>query len=216
MQECLVDQEIALQDWWEELPLHLKINTTSLPSLAPPSHIISLNTLYHTFKILLYRPMLSQRNSVAADDLEPIQNYLVECVTSATSILSIFDLFCRSFGIDQSSRTLSQVKRINPVIGSALTLITKELVSLGIDVDALGLTNAPTTPPMSSFGIPSALFGEVPLGPMSDTQTAHIPNPHHLPFLETFGTEGFHMNPDVFQTMSSLEPLSVRMGAIHE
>ncbi|RNJ58569.1 hypothetical protein D7B24_004438 [Verticillium nonalfalfae] len=251
MQECLVDQEIALQEWWEELPVHLKINTTSLPSLAPPSHIISLNTLYHTFKILLYRPMLSQRNSVAADDLEPIQNYLVECVTSATSILSIFDLFCRSFGIDQCVlsisysvyiaasifllqvqsnvddaqalrrleycvRSLSQVKRINPVIGSALTLITKELVSLGIDVDALGLANAPTTPPMSSFGIPSALFGEVPLGPMSDTQTAQIPNPHHLPFLETFGAEGFHVNPDVFQTMSCLEPLSVRMGAIHE
>lgn len=42
MQECLADQDIALQDWWSELPQHLRIDPQSLPTLAPPSHIITL------------------------------------------------------------------------------------------------------------------------------------------------------------------------------
>lgn len=42
MQECLDAQEPALQQWWDELPAHLKIDPTNLPALAPPSHIVTL------------------------------------------------------------------------------------------------------------------------------------------------------------------------------
>lgn len=42
MQECLEAQEPALQQWWDELPPHLKIDPTNLPALAPPSHIVTL------------------------------------------------------------------------------------------------------------------------------------------------------------------------------
>ena len=61
-----------------------------------------ISCLRHTLKILLYRPMLT-RGSRSDDDQDnpiPIQNYLVECVTSATSIIVTFDLFCRTFGTD--------------------------------------------------------------------------------------------------------------------
>lgn len=53
--------------------------------------------LYHAFKILLYRPMLTGRGQCEVEGTSPIQRYLVESVTSATSIIAIFDLFCRTF-----------------------------------------------------------------------------------------------------------------------
>jgi hypothetical protein len=37
----------------------------------------------------------------------PMQNHLVECVTSATSIIAIFDLFCRTFSINHCVLSLS-------------------------------------------------------------------------------------------------------------
>lgn len=52
--------------------------------------------LYHTFTILLYRPMLFQRSEIT--DQKPDPNHLVECISSATSIIAIFDLFCKTFG----------------------------------------------------------------------------------------------------------------------
>lgn len=51
--------------------------------------------------------MLSQTTMVVEGDLQPIQNYLIECITSASSIISIFDLFCRTFGIRYCVLSLS-------------------------------------------------------------------------------------------------------------
>ncbi|KAI8297563.1 Nitrogen assimilation transcription factor nit-4 [Colletotrichum sp. SAR11_59] len=274
MQECLAKQEPALRQWWDELPPHLKMDSTALPALAPPSHIITLNALYRTFKILLYRPMLSQRGRVG-ENLQPVQRYLVECVTTATSIIAIFDLFCRSFGIGhcvlslsysvyiaasifllqvQSSvedtqalrrleycvRILASVKRINPgesphfvstpisvndvadpsekVISSALNLITRELASLGIDVGALGLSKTAATPPMATYGIPQAREPgvppvSVPPGPEATSSPEQL---YNFPFVDTLGPEAFAIDPQVFQNMSAIEPLSVRVGAIEE
>ncbi|OBR05343.1 Fungal specific transcription factor [Colletotrichum higginsianum IMI 349063] len=252
MQDCLAKQEVALRQWWDDLPPHLKMEPASLPALAPPSHIITLNVLYRTFKILLYRPMLSQRSRVG-ENLQPVQRYLGECVTSATGIIAIFDLFCRSFGIShcvlslsysvyisasifllqvQSSvddtqalrrleycaRILASVKRINPVISSALNLIVRELVSLGIDVGALGLPKTDAIPPMATYGIPQPRPANVPPtsmppGPEATSSPEQI---YNFPFVDTLGPEAFAIDPQVFQTMSSIEPLSVRVGAIDE
>lgn len=43
------------------------------------------------------------------DDENPrqVQDYLVECVTSATSIIIIFDIFCRTFGSNYSVLSVS-------------------------------------------------------------------------------------------------------------
>lgn len=42
MQACLDKQEPLLREWWENLPIHLKINVGDLPAFAPPSHIVTL------------------------------------------------------------------------------------------------------------------------------------------------------------------------------
>ena len=42
MQECLQIQDPALQQWWDQLPSHLRIDPLALPALAPPSHIVTM------------------------------------------------------------------------------------------------------------------------------------------------------------------------------
>ncbi|KFX89561.1 hypothetical protein O988_08591 [Pseudogymnoascus sp. VKM F-3808] len=96
IQTCLTVQGEALKLWWKDLPSFLKIDPREMPLQCPPSHIVTLNCLYHTFTILLYRPMLFQRSEVT--DQKPDPNHLVECISSATSIIAIFDLFCKTFG----------------------------------------------------------------------------------------------------------------------
>jgi hypothetical protein len=56
--------------------------------------------LYLTFRILLFRPMLSRGAHSEAEGSRPAHHYLVECVASATATIAIFDLFRRTFGMD--------------------------------------------------------------------------------------------------------------------
>lgn len=98
VEECLYTQEAAFQQWWNELPLFLRIDPNALPSISPPSHIVTMNCLYHTFRILLYRPMLT-RGVKTDGEPAPVHSYLFQCVTSATSIIAIFNLFVSTFGI---------------------------------------------------------------------------------------------------------------------
>ena len=115
IQTCFVREETALHQWWDDLPPFLKIDINALPVLAPPSHIVTLkyllpcppssqicadnhSCLYNTFRILLYRPMLSRRFFHPSGVSQPNPNHLVECVSSATSIIMIFNLFCKTFG----------------------------------------------------------------------------------------------------------------------
>lgn len=112
--------------------------------------------------------------------------HLLECVSSATSIIAIFDLFCKSFGIYRSVlslsysvyiassifllqvqaaagasgilteqqqqqqqpalrkldfciRALSRLKDINPIVGSAVSLVLRELANLGIQTPGAGV-----------------------------------------------------------------------------
>ncbi|KAH6693544.1 fungal-specific transcription factor [Plectosphaerella plurivora] len=253
LRDCVDKQAPVLRQWWDNLPGHLRIDVANLPALAPPSHIVTLNILYHTFKILLYRPMLSHSATISEGNLQPMQGYLIECITSATSIISIFDLFCRTFGIrycvlsisysvyiatsifllqvqsnpedsqamrrlEYCVRTLAQVQRINPVISSALELITQQLRSLSIQVPGLEPFLPDGPPPMQSYGIPDSRQPQdasaIPPGP----ESAFTPEMLHLPFGDQFNPEDYNIDPmrfeTMFETLSSLEPLSARVAAI--
>lgn len=91
---CIQDQAKNLTEWWEELPSYLKLVATDLPPYCPPSHIALINCLYHTINILLHRPVLCSKIKPEMYD----QSHLVQCMSSATTIISIFDLFRRTFG----------------------------------------------------------------------------------------------------------------------
>ncbi|KAL1872866.1 hypothetical protein Plec18167_006516 [Paecilomyces lecythidis] len=94
---CVQEQGRNLKEWWEELPEFLKLVATNLPLYCPPSHIVTLNCLYHTINILLHRPILCSRPLAVKQETADM-DHLVQCMSSATTILSLFDLYRRTFG----------------------------------------------------------------------------------------------------------------------
>lgn len=55
--------------------------------------------LYHTINILLHRTLLRLSSSNRApSDINIDQNPLIQCISSAASIIALFDLFVRTFG----------------------------------------------------------------------------------------------------------------------
>lgn len=42
MQDCILQEEVALDAWWEDLPIFLKIDVQDLPEASPPSHTVTL------------------------------------------------------------------------------------------------------------------------------------------------------------------------------
>ncbi|RKL13959.1 hypothetical protein BFJ68_g6776 [Fusarium oxysporum] len=259
MQECLQTQDPAMRLWWEQLPPHLKIELSAMPELAPPSHIVTMNALYHTFRILLFRPMLTWQVYPEDEGPHPMQNHLVECVTSATSIIAIFDLFCRTFTIshcvlslsysvyiaatifllqvqatpeDQQAvrklsfcvRALHQAKTVNPVISSALDLITREMTNLGLDPGFSTPQQQPPPPmpqPMPDVQMPT----DIPITETVYPASFEIPaqqspyEPEQLfqtPWADNMNPNAMAVDRGVFEALSSFEPLSVRVGAIYE
>ncbi|KAF5571620.1 nitrogen assimilation transcription factor nit-4 [Fusarium phyllophilum] len=259
MQECLQTQDPAMRLWWEHLPPHLKIELSAMPELAPPSHIVTMNALYHTFRILLFRPMLTWQVYPEDEGPHPMQNHLVECVTSATSIIAIFDLFCRTFTIshcvlslsysvyiaatifllqvqatpeDQQAvrklsfcvRALHQAKTVNPVISSALDLITREMANLGLDPGFSTPQQQPPPPmpqPMPDVPMPTDIPITETIYPASfDIPAQQSPyEPEQLfqtPWADNMNPNAMAVDRGVFEALSSFEPLSVRVGAIYE
>lgn len=54
--------------------------------------------LYHTINILLHRPILCSRALLKTRQEAYDKSHLVQCMASATTILSLFDLYRRTFG----------------------------------------------------------------------------------------------------------------------
>lgn len=81
---------------------HSYLEVGCLPLIS--SLVLTIGScLFHVFKILLYRPMLCHRSN----NQRPDASHLVECVSSATTIIAIFDLYCRTFGVDYCILSLS-------------------------------------------------------------------------------------------------------------
>ncbi|KAJ6080387.1 hypothetical protein N7467_010140 [Penicillium canescens] len=247
IQACFVREDTALHQWWDDLPPFLKIDVNALPVLAPPSHIVTLNCLYHTFRILLHRPMLSRRFLQPSGALGPNPKHLLECVSSATSTIVNFDLFCKTFGENHCVLSLSysvyiaasifllqvqaasddkqalrrlgfcihaleRVKTINPVIGSALKLITRALQKLGIEASTLREQLAPETGPF--LNRPVSHFAPQPLISQSNQQP-QIDDSFQLSEFDYLNPEIFEITPEQFEVVSSMEPITVMVGALN-
>ncbi|KAF9767015.1 hypothetical protein IL306_000478 [Fusarium sp. DS 682] len=204
------------------------------------------------------KPMLTWQVYPEEEGPHPMQNHLVECVTSATSIIAIFDLFCRTFTInhcvlslsysvyiaatifllqvqatpeDQQAvrklsfcvRALHQAKNVNPVISSALDLITREMANLGLDP---GFSTPQQQPPpmpqqMPDVPMPTDIPITETIYPASfDIPTQQSPyEPEQLfqtPWADNMNPNAMAVDRGVFEALSSFEPLSVRVGAIYE
>ncbi|KAM3559353.1 hypothetical protein MY1884_001418 [Beauveria asiatica] len=107
MLECLVIQGPALDKWWDDFPPYLKMDAANLPAIGPPTHLFTSNCIFHTYKILLYRPMLTRQYVTDIDGQLPWNTYLINCVTSATATIAIFDLFARTYSIKYCALSIS-------------------------------------------------------------------------------------------------------------
>jgi hypothetical protein len=259
MRMCLHGQEAALQQWWDDLPPYLRIDPVTLPSLSPPSHIVTMNCLYLTFRILLFRPMLSRGAHSEAEGSRPAHHYLVECVASATATIAIFDLFRRTFGMDycvlsqsysvyiaasvfllqvQASpndqqamrrlnyciQVLDHVKNFSPIIGTALSHILRELAAIGLSPGAPPIHDPgpPTQPPPTTTAespLAQGLYASSPMMPPQQPpqQQRHMPADHlvQTPWT-TFQPESIPQHPSIYEAMSSIQPLSIGVGTLHE
>ncbi|EJP65812.1 fungal specific transcription factor [Beauveria bassiana ARSEF 2860] len=107
MLECLAIQGPALDKWWDDFPPYLKMDAANLPAIGPPTHLFTSNCIFHTYKILLYRPMLTRQYVTDFDGQLPWNTYLINCVTSATATIAIFDLFARTYSIKYCALSIS-------------------------------------------------------------------------------------------------------------
>ncbi|USP76410.1 SwnK [Curvularia clavata] len=160
--QCAISEGSRLRDWWRDLPEHLKINLAEMHSDCPPSHIVTLNCLYHTINILLNRAKLKLSRESGLASAMADRNPLIHCVSSATSIIALFDLYKHTFGeghiilslaysvYTAASIFLLELKAIGHsapntlerlnfciVINTALSNISKELGALGIQTESL-------------------------------------------------------------------------------
>ncbi|KAL9113294.1 MAG: hypothetical protein Q9227_002629 [Pyrenula ochraceoflavens] len=98
IQSYIEEQDGRLEHWWKQLPEFLKLLPTSLPHHCPPGHIVTLNCLYHTVKILLHRPILGAKLNAVGEKRVPNPRHAMQCIFSANAIIAIFDLYRRAFG----------------------------------------------------------------------------------------------------------------------
>ncbi|KAI7161436.1 hypothetical protein KC316_g19841 [Hortaea werneckii] len=139
---CAASQGRKLTDWYDHLPSHLRIRVSEMPQHCPPSHIVTLNCLYHSIRILLHRPILTSFNRNVDMEGAEKARHLRQCLESATAVLSIYDLFVRSFG--DGHVVLSQAYTIYTAASIFLLQVqaTKDLHSSAMDhlkfcIDAL-------------------------------------------------------------------------------
>ncbi|KAF1737732.1 Nitrogen assimilation transcription factor nirA [Beauveria bassiana] len=95
MLECLAIQGPALDKWWDDFPPYLKMDAANLPAIGPPTHLFTS------------KPMLTRQYVTDFDGQLPWNTYLINCVTSATATIAIFDLFARTYSIKYCALSIS-------------------------------------------------------------------------------------------------------------
>lgn len=235
------EQGAALISWWDNLPGFLKIETPSLRTHAPPGHIVTLNCLFQTFSILLYRPMLFDSTS-STQDATSNARYLRECISSANSIIAMYDLFCRTFTARRvilalaysvytaASIFLLQVQAANGVNDHAVRRLMFCIAALEcvkesspVLVHALGLltrelratgVSLETIRPLVIDHIPS-IFTPDSQNVQDEDAPGVIPSSQqNSQGLEDFDFSDIEIEPSIFDAFSLLEPISVNVGAL--
>ncbi|GAB7336650.1 hypothetical protein MBLNU13_g10334t2 [Cladosporium sp. NU13] len=92
--------EQRLQEWHDKLPGDLKM--TQYGSTCPPPHIFTLNLLYETLNLILWRPY--QR---ILDDAELADRARRKCVSTANTIHDMFMLYSKTFNLSRMTYLIS-------------------------------------------------------------------------------------------------------------
>ncbi|KAH8667677.1 fungal-specific transcription factor domain-containing protein [Ilyonectria robusta] len=136
------DLDARFQQWYDELPNGLKISEPAAMPQSPPPHIVSLNLLYHTLRILLRRPYLISPDMYAIHGLytrtfphRPMTYQVSYCIFIAATI-EVQELRTAStqFRRDEAATRLGAAVRVlqdeashTPGIGRSLDTIRRLL-----------------------------------------------------------------------------------------
>lgn len=228
--DCLIREGFAMRQWWQDLPLFLKIDVQALPEHCPPSHIVTLNCLYHTFKILLYRPLLVKRPDPLSDRDTPDPAHFKECLGSASAIVTIFNLFCQAFGYSRvvlslaySLYTAASIYLLQIQASSSREEYT--LQSMRFCVQALDKVKGSNPVIGSALQLILKALAEagINLGEILEKEKPHrnsVYSPTDLRVSSTyvpqapaaFDLEDIDFAPEMFATFSSLEPITAAVG----
>lgn len=214
--------------------------------------------------------MLTKGTGTSDQDQHSRHAYLVECVTSATAIIAMFDLFCRTFGLDRcvlpivysvyisasiflmqvqaapedqsalrrlefSTQALNQVEALSPselsrypnncgtcteyfqVISSGLALLNKELATLQLrHSDPQGTARGVEATNLVPYHLPADDHSPLPVSP-SQAAGPYASDPmFQSPWTDNFSADPSAMDPVFFDNMSSLSPISARLGTISQ
>ncbi|KAK5070615.1 hypothetical protein LTS08_004388 [Lithohypha guttulata] len=229
--DCLIREGFAMRQWWQDLPSFLKIEAQDLPQYAPPSHIVTLNCLFHTFKILLYRPMLFKRPESLPEGDMPNPAHFKECLGSASAIVAVFDLYCRTF--TYSRVVLSLAYSVYTAASIYLLQIQASSVREDYTLDSMrfcvqALDRLKASSPvigqalqlllraLADAGIQASEVLELSSQPdvLLNPTTTDVPVSSHLPQAPAvFDPDGIDFTPEMFATFSNLEPITVAVGA---
>ncbi|KAL1412971.1 hypothetical protein Q8F55_000720 [Vanrija albida] len=81
-----------LEAWWASLPPNLRIDEPRHAACSPPPNIVIINLLYHTIKILVYRPLLTDSSPALTSTA------LAHCRAAAIGTSEVLSLWVRTFG----------------------------------------------------------------------------------------------------------------------
>lgn len=235
VEDCLMREGFALRQWWQDLPSFLRIDAQSLPEYCPPSHIVTLNCLFHTFKILLYRPMLFRRPDPLVDrGGTPDPTHFKECLSSASSTIAIFDLYCRTFGYSRvvlslaySVYTAASIFLLQIQASSEREEYTFE--SMRFCIQALDRVKESSPVIGDALQLLMKALADAGIDPNtmlepssnratqynsgSSTARPNVTPGGYLPQAPAaFDPEGVNFTPEMFATFSNLEPITAAVG----
>jgi hypothetical protein len=82
-----------LDQWRQQLPAEIRIEAHSLPAISPPANTVMLNLLYHTIRILIYRPLLTANSQSAL-----ASSALTHCRNASAESAAVIALWQQTFG----------------------------------------------------------------------------------------------------------------------
>ncbi|KAK5688359.1 hypothetical protein LTS10_000337 [Elasticomyces elasticus] len=229
---CVQVQGSALAKWHNALPEFLKIVVPLTDAQCPPSHIVTLNCLYHTVNILLHRPMLTSH--YVETEGPSHGDHLRHCLVSATAVIKIFDWAVRSFG--DGHVVLSQAYAVYTAASIFLLQVqaTKDLTCTAMEslrYCTSALERLKSTSPVLGSALqliykalqpievlshsseattatePEIPYWTVPGEPISET--SYVPDAHFA----DFDFSNIEITQEMFDALSGIEPISANVNA---
>ncbi|QRD81267.1 fungal-specific transcription factor domain-containing protein [Aspergillus flavus] len=113
--ECSTSLNHKLQSWYEELTSGLTAAMTGSSTATASPHILALTALYHTLKILLHRPFVSDGHLRSASP--SVAGIAFEaCATAANAIHDTLGIYGKSYSMQLAPYSISYATYVSATI----------------------------------------------------------------------------------------------------